>query len=280
VGDAAYRWEVPWPASPDLDRILREEAERLLAEEGIFMVGLARALAERARPLVDVAGEMDWGREGAALSVVRVEESESLEVRDAAGNLRKISFRADRVDRVAEGLRFTDYKTGRPISTARKPDVRRRHFLERVKQGTHLQAVAYLLAAGEPATGRYLFLRPGLGEREDRELAVTPEDRDFAEGFAGAAAAVLGAWDVGSFFPRVVDPAGRDEPGRCSWCAVAEACVRGDSGARLRLFEWAERAKERADLDPAESALLRVWRLAARGGREEAAPERNGEAKD
>jgi hypothetical protein len=58
-----------------------------------------------------------------------------------------------------------------------------------------------------------------------------------------------------------VDPAGRDEPGRCKVCEVAEACVRGDSGARLRLFEWTERMRGAPDLPSAEAALLQVWRL-------------------
>ena len=83
---------------------------------------------------------------------------------------------------------------------------------------------------------------------------------------------MLGAWDAGSFFPRVVDPAGRNEPVRCSYCAVAEACLRGDSGARNRLFAWAEKAREEPErLDPVDQALLAVWRLPAKESREKAA---------
>src|SRR6202035_4146944 len=83
--------------------------------------------------------------------------------------------------------------------------------------------------------------------------------------FHAAVQAALGAWEAGAFFPRLVDPGGRAEPARCSWCTVAEACLRGDSGARGRLFEWTMAAKEpvAGDEATAPSALLGVWRLPA-----------------
>ena len=132
---------------------------------------------------------------------------------------------------------WTDYKTGKPISEARRPETRRSHFLDRVRRGTHLQAVAYLLGSEGESMGRYLFLRPGLDDGQ-RELAVTTADQDFVEAFAAASEAVLAAWEAGSFFPRLVELDGRKEPGRCGFCSVAEACLRHDSGARQRLYEW------------------------------------------
>jgi hypothetical protein len=63
---------------------------------------------------------------------------------------------------------------------------------------------------------------------------------------------VLAAWDAGALFPRLVDPAGRNEPSRCKLCRVAEACLRGDSGARSRLLELAEQAP---------AGFSGVWRL-------------------
>lgn len=287
--EAPETWPVlvPWPAGDEIDRLLLDVAEKLLAAEGIVgMPGLARALADRARPLVDAAGAADWEGRG-PLPVLRVESRDEVAVHDAAGRARPLWFRADRVDRVdplpaplpaptSAGLRFTDYKTGRPLSSASKPEYRRRHFLDRVRAGTHLQAAAYLLAASresaEPAVGRYLYLRPDL-ETEERDFSVTLADREIAAAFDRAVQAVLGVWDAGSFFPRVVDPAGRNEPARCRYCHVAEACLRGDSGARNRLFEWAERAREGPEaLDPAGRALLAVWRLPAKPDREKSLP--------
>jgi len=260
--------QVPWPSASDLDALMLEVAVQTLAAEGILLPGLARALAERARPYVEAAGAADWV--DGVLPVLRAESKEEVKVFDAAGQSRPLRFRADRVDRSGSegGLRFTDYKTGRPVSTATKPDVRRRHFLNRVRGGTFLQAVAYLLAAqGEPALGRYLYLRPDLrSETVERELAVASGDGEFTAAFDRAVRAVLSAWDQGSFFPRVVDTAGRNEPVRCDYCAVAEACLRGDSGARNRLYEWTETARrtDEASLAPEEQSLLAVWRLPAK----------------
>jgi RecB family exonuclease/superfamily I DNA/RNA helicase len=260
TGDPAA---VVWPSPERFELILVEEARRLLTLEGILLPGLAHALAERARPLLAVAREMDWPQ-GAAVPVLHAERAEEVEVRDVEGRPRRLRFRADRIDQVADGLRFTDYKTGKPLSEARRPEYRRRKFLERLRQGTLLQSTAYLLAAqGEPAEGRYLYLKPGLDDPEARVHAVTTDDREAAEAFANAVSATLAAWDAGTFFPRVVDPAGNKEPARCGFCAVAEACIRGDSGARLRLFEWASRSGRE------DSALLRVWRLAAKEERGE-----------
>jgi superfamily I DNA/RNA helicase len=265
IGEEGSPVLVSWPAEAELRRFLEEESVRLLAEEGVFLNGLARALAEQVAPRLDAARDSDWA-EG-PVSVLRVEDEGALQVLDSQGRPRSVRFRADRVDLLEDGtLRRTDYKTGKPISKARKEDARHKGFLERVRSGANLQGVAYHLAGN--AVGRYLYLRPDV---EGRVFEAGPEDRDLIEAFASAVRAVLAAWDAGAFFPRVVDPAGRDEPGRCKVCEVAEACVRGDSGARLRLFEWADRMRGRDDLPPAEAALLQVWRLPARNRDEEPA---------
>jgi hypothetical protein len=249
---------VSWPDEVAVVRAVREEAERLLAEDGVRLPGLARALARRALPMLETVRDMDWS--GGAVPVLATEAEGELDVGDVhvPGPLRRVLFKADRVDRVGGLVVWTDYKTGRPISRARRPEVRRRHFLERVRSGTHLQAVAYLLGSEGESMGRYLFLRPGLDDGE-REFSVATGDHDFAEAFARASEAVLGAWEAGSFFPRLVDVDGRKEPGRCGFCPVAEACLRGDSGSRQRLFEWTRQGE--AQPAPAEEALLRVWRL-------------------
>ena len=249
---------VSWPDERDVQRVLREESRRLLEEEGVFLPGLANALADQAYPLLNTARDMDWA--AGAVPVLATEFEGELDVGDAPGSLRRVMFKADRVDRAAGGLVvWTDYKTGKPISSARRAETRRHHFLERVRRGTHLQAVAYLLGSDGQSMGRYLFLKPGLDE-DQRELSVTHTDQDFVEAFAVASEAVLAAWEAGSFFPRLVELDGRKEPGRCSYCSVAEACLRHDSGSRQRLFEWTGQA-ESGRLPEDQEALLKVWRL-------------------
>jgi hypothetical protein len=279
---AATPVAVRWPAEEALDALLPEIAAELLAEEGLVLPGLARALASHARPFVDAAREADWPVVGATVEVVASEVDGELFVGvevgappgaaegggggDAgASRQRRLRFRADREDLIGGRRRFTDYKTGKPLSEARDARQRRRQLLAEIRAGKRLQSVAYLLAAGgREALGRYLFLRPDLAA-EAREVIVEAGDGEARAAFSAAVGAVLGAWDAGSFFPRLVDPSGRQEPSRCSFCAVAEACLRGDSGARRRLHEWASRQRSdgTAPPFPAAAALLAVWQLAA-----------------
>jgi hypothetical protein len=284
-GEAAPAWEarepvaVPWPAPAEFERLLRAAAERVVEEEGISLPGMARALAERARPFLEVARQAEWGGPGAALAVLGAEVFGQVEIAvpgDPIGRPRPLRFKADRIDRTAriEGtpaeLRLTDYKTGRPISTAKREEKRAEHFLASVRAGTRLQAVAYRLAGGESGHGRYLYLRPDLAEREFAIGAGTSGEAELERAFGAATASVLGAWEAGTFFPRVVDLSGRAEPVRCKFCSVAEACLRGDSGARGRLFDWATRGdtgQEPGDPDePGAAALLAVWRLPGAAG--------------
>jgi hypothetical protein len=250
---------IAWPDGREVEQWLYEESVRLLEEDGVFLPGLARALAERARPMLETARDMDWT--AGAVPVLATEVEGELDVGDTPGPLRHVLFQADRVDKAGGLVIWTDYKTGRPIATARRPEYRRRQFLERVKRGANLQAVAYLLGSEGESKGRYLYLRPGLDDGE-RELAVTNADEEFIQAFAAASEAVLAAWESGSFFPRVVELDGRKEPPRCGFCSVAEACLRNDSGARQRLHEWTGQGIDA--LGPEEEALLRVWRLGAK----------------
>jgi len=270
---------VAWPAADELERLLRAEAVRVVEEEGISLPGLARALAERARPFLVVTGQAEWGE---PLPVVGVEVFGEVEVEDAGdvGRLaRRVRFKADRIDRLAgDGLQLTDYKTGRPISTAKTEKKRAEHFLKGVRSGNRLQAVAYRLAGGPAARGRYLYLKPELEEREFAVGPGSPGESELERAFRAATGAVLGAWQAGTFFPRVVDLAGRAEPPRCNFCSVAEACLRGDSGARGRLFDWAS-GPGAATGEPTAAAFHAVWRLpAGTAGEEEESSVPGGEA--
>ena len=241
-----WRWcAVPWPAERDLQAWLLDEASRLLAEEGIFLPGLARALAEQVRPRLDAARDTDWA-EG-PLPVLRVEDEGSLEVAATPGPhpLRPLP--------------------GRP----RGPPGRRRPPLDRLQDrqadlrgedGGHRGAgTSWTGCRPAPISrawptcsprrragrcGRYLFLRPDV---EEREFAVAPDDRALAEAFRGRGrgrARRLGGRQPSS--PAWSTPPAATSRRAARFCAVAEACLRGDSGARLRLFEWADRTQEQA----------------------------------
>ena len=279
--DAREPAEVPWPDPRELDQILHQRAARLLEDEGIALPGLERALAAAARPFVETAHAVEWHPR--APSVLAAEVTGAVTVTDSTGAERALHFRADRVDRMVDrrfqGLRLTDYKTGRPISQAVRQKTRDEHFLAQVEAGGRLQAVAYALATGGPlpsmhaGQGRYVFLRPELPP-EQRESGVWGSHVPFVDAFTAAVRAALGAWDRGAFFPRLVEPDRDQEPRRCGWCPVHEACVRGDSGARRRLADWAAERRQGtlAEADggtagQAASALLDVWTLPSGSGR-------------
>ncbi len=185
-----------------------------------------------------------------------------------------IYFRADRVDWVDGALVLTDYKTGRPLSDAVRPATRHKHFEAAVRRGEQLQAVAYAQAASAlvgpgaratDAVGRYLYLTPDVEGAEPidlgtLELLAPAADAELAAAFERAARALLAARREGSFAPRLVEPDGLREPALCGRCNVAEACLRGDSGARRRMAAWAEAGTEQGET-PGERALRAIWDL-------------------
>jgi PD-(D/E)XK nuclease superfamily len=261
---------VAWPEGKELGAILRRESEMLCRKEGIAVPGFAAMLARAVEPHLEQARRLDWADGGP--HVLGVELEGALEIEDLAGRRRSIHFRADRLDLGDRGLALTDYKTGRKVVSAAKQDAwRRKHLVACVRRGERLQAVAYALAGGEAAdSGRYLFLNPDLGDdRGVREVRIAAGDVELADGFKAAAGVALAAWDAGVFFPRVVQPDKDEEPQRCDYCAVRQACSRGDSGARLRLREWMEARQAefegRGRLEPDQLVALMLWKLPAEG---------------
>jgi hypothetical protein len=266
VGPGDDRRAIPvavrWPAAADLAPLVLAVAAEVLAEEGVDLPGLARALADSALPYVEAAGRLDWPGEAAVVEVVGSEVEGELAL--GAGP-RRLRFRADREDLVDGRRRFTDYKTGRPLSSALDAGQVRGKLLAEMRAGRRLQLAAYLLAAGPaPAAGRYLFLSPPSAAPALPEVVLDSADREAGEVFGAAVSTLDAAWELGTFFPRVVDSAGRKEPARCGYCDVAEACVRGDSGARRRLHEWASRARAAPPPEGTpEAAFLALWDLPA-----------------
>jgi RecB family exonuclease len=248
---------VAWPEPDELETILADAAAEIVAQESIAVPGYARVLARRAAPALAVARSLDWAT--GSVDVVGVEVAGEVRLRDRDGGERSMRFRADRVDVDPRGaLRITDYKTGAPFAKQTGADARLNAHVSAVRKGRALQATAYALAGGEGAEGRYLYLGDVPDERV-RELATRAEP-DIAAGFRASTDALLEAWDRGAFAPRLRLADRDEEPSTCRSCEVKEACLRGDSGARLRLARWAEEARPDALARP-ERACLELWRL-------------------
>ena len=123
-----------------------------------------------------------------------------------------------------------------------------------------LEPATYANPGGPAATGRYLFLRPDLADAL-RVLDV-PGGGELVEPFERAMVTLLAAWDAGSFPPRLFQHDRDEEPAACAACDVKEACLRGDSGARLRVGKWMGRLSSEPSADLSETAAARIWQLA------------------
>ena len=266
---AAPAFSVGRPAPPALDAALREASSRVAREQGLTMPGLERVLEERARPCLKAALSLLWPEGTDSVSVLGLEAPGTVIVEDAGGNAHELRFRADLVEETGAGIRLTDFKTGRPLSSAKTDGTRRAHLLAAIRRGDALQAGAYARATvGRPSEGRYLYLKPDLKEFE-RVLAVSGDDPGLEPALSAAAAAILGAWHRGVLFPRLEEPDKPQEPRRCEYCEVRDACARGDSGVRRRLARWAAAPREsRESLTESEAAFLDLWYLASGSGGE------------
>ena len=247
---------VPRPQAARVEQVVQEMAERELREAAIPIPSFARVIAGVALPMVFEAFERDWS-EDEPPRVLGVEVSARVEVPDAAGTLRALRFRADRVDRVAGALRLSDYKTGASAVTGKRPDTRRKKLLQGIARGELLQAAVYAqLAPG--AEGRYLHL--ATAQPEEVRAPALVGDPEVGTALAQALDVVLGARDAGVYVPHLLDFGKDQEPRACARCEVKEACLRGDSGARGRLRRFVEGATAlgRGTAPYAAARLLRL----------------------
>jgi len=259
--------QVPWPDRDRLRDLLDHRARAILRDEGISTPGFERVLVDRARDCLESARGLDWPAEGSDVGAIGVEVEGAVALRDCSGAERELRFRADRVDRVAGVLRSIDYKTGKALTDAKKPETRRRKLLDGVSGGVALQVPAYAMGGTQvtgdrSAQGRYLYLGVDTPEHA-RVAAVDSEDSDFSAAFERVAQLAFEAWDCGSFTPRLIEASSRQEPQMCRTCSVKEACLRGDSGSRHRLDQWIESARsaKTAKSLAAERAALQLWDL-------------------
>jgi len=249
---------VSWPDEAELQRLLDDASEALARRHGLDARGMAPLLAAQARPYLDVARRVEWGQGGAVEAVIGAEVTGELAIGSGHGSIR---WRADRLDRAGSVFAMVDYKTGKPPSDGKRESTRRKHLLQSVALGNTLQGVAYALAApGGRGEGRYLYLKPEIGDapEEARHVRIAGDDGEIAAAFTAAVAAVSEAWRSGAMFPRMQEPNGK--AGRaCDFCSVSEACLVDDSGVRRRLLEWL--AAEDGSATPAEAAARRLWLL-------------------
>ncbi len=245
---------ISWPEEPELQEILLDASGDALRASGVGLPGFDRVVALAARPYLDELRRSDWP-DGARVPVLGGEVRDHIKLADGPPP-RRLAFRVDRIDGPGDRPVYTDYKTGRgSISAAEDGAKRRRAMLAQVRAGLRLQVPAYALAGS--GSGRYLFLHPEF--KGVREIAIEGTDTEMAAAFDGAVAAALEAWRQGAFPPRVVEPDRDHEPKQCGWCEVAQACVRGDSGTRRRLRDWAVR--DAAAAAGPVAAARALWRL-------------------
>ncbi len=252
---------VPWPGEPALAALVAAEAGAQAAAAGAPW--LAAALARRALPFVRLAGRLDWPA-GGTLPVAGAEVRGAFDVPVHGGRPWRVTFRADRVDASEDGLRLTDYKTGRPFSASKNEQTRRRHTLARLRSGRNLQAAAYARGGGAGARGRYLFLRdpgdPGTPD-EVRAAELGAADPEAASLLAAVAGAVVEGWRAGVFLPRLLQRDLEHRPAACQYCELLQACLQQDSGAGARLARWVEAARRSGGPAAGGPALETAWRL-------------------
>ncbi len=245
---------VRWPTAERLEALWQESLERKLREEkSSFREGL-RVQSEAWKEFLEVARGADWPTPESVVGVLETEWTSSILVEDARARSRKLRFRADRVDRVGDTLRFTDYKTGKNSYEQKTPTKRLEHFVEDLRQGNNLQASAYVRAEQvqgmDLVVGRYLYLKP----EQSGEMEVDSENAEVASAFRESLAWIFELWDRGVFFPRTSpiasdkaaseNKADRKASKGCAYCSVQAACHQGDFGFRVRLEAWADANRE------------------------------------
>jgi len=247
VGEACRRppRPAPWPDRESLEGLVRGEARRVAAAEGLLGCGVVPALEVLALPFLELAQRHEWEPGGCGPATLGAELEGHLEVGPGG---RRVSFRVDRLDRDARGLVFTDYKTGKARTSGK--------WRRELAQGLMLQVAAYALSE-TGARGRYLYLNPDQGDDEVSEV-VCEADGDAEQALTEAVAAATGALEQGALFPRVEGDNPNVMPEWCRSCSVQEACLRGDLGQRRRLVRWSRREPGEGAL---ERAAHRLWWL-------------------
>jgi hypothetical protein len=257
-----------WPDDASLQRLTIACARAELVDRGIALPGFEHMIAERARGFLAEARALDARERATSLGVIGAEIEGRVPIAASTLGERYLCFRADRVDRVANGLRLSDYKTGKPISQVSTEAKRLAWHHKGIARGTHLQAAAYALAAGPAGSGRYVYLSENVDEAARVfEIRIADEAQpaddaapafDLASEFDSTVEAVLATWDLGLFFPRLLNEKLESGNTACSTCELSTACLRGDSTAHQRLAEF---IRDESNDDDHATEIRALWSL-------------------
>ncbi len=269
VDDLLPRQAVPLP-TPDPDAVAAavEEASRSAATQaGLVLPGIIQALEQRALPSVEILLGL-LHRDPVLTGLLGVETAGTV---DPDGrDIGPFHFRADAVGVRGTSFVLDDYKTGSPFTKATTEPTRRRHLLDGLRRGRHLQAVAYVQAAaamGFDAEGRYLFGKDD-GKDYERILSFRHDDTEALDLFQRTVRTLREARARGIFFARAEDEKG-DSPAACKVCECRMACFRDETRERARLVGLASQLAG-ADLDdemaPVRAHHRDVWFLGEEGG--------------
>lgn len=256
--------DIPWPEPDSLWRIVRREAFTVAQRQGITWEGFADVLARVTLPYLDQAHSL-LETNPDEVGPVAVETDLSLSLGSGTPGS-PLHFKVDRIDHASGRLVLSDYKTSRRgISDAKTQKTRDKHLVAEIRKGRLLQAAAYARAAAGPDDqGRYVFLHPDFRNADEgRIVPVATANQAALAAFDSTTATLIEAWHQGVFFPRLVEPDADREPRTCEFCGVAEACLRGDSGLRGRLRDWAATHPAVTDVD---KAFLAAWNLPSTKG--------------
>lgn len=239
-----------WPSRQEVQREAEEAALHVIREEQLAPLGLRHWLVEKMQPYLEAAGDH---YRTCTREIVGSELKGELAI---PGRARRVSFRADRVERDEQGELWIDFKTGKPLTNTKNDHAEKQ--LKALRAGTHLQAAVY--AAAKDARGRYHYLAPAAPEHA-RVFEYTP-DAAIREALEATLERLDAVWVEGGFVPRLAQADKEAEPTACKYCEVRLACLRGDSGAKLRLQAWlADPNPLPEDAPPDERAARAALRL-------------------
>lgn len=239
-----------WPSRQEVQREAEEAALHVIREEQLAPLGLRHWLVEKMQPYLEAAGTH---YRNCTREIVGGELEGELAI---PGRARRVSFRADRVERDEQGELWIDFKTGKPLTDTKNDHAEKQ--LKALRAGTHLQAAVY--AAAKDARGRYHYLAPGAPEHA-RVFEYTP-DPAIREALETTLERLDAVWVEGGFVPRLAQAGKEAEPTACQYCEVRLACLRGDSGAKLRMQAWlADPNPLPEDAPPDERAARAALRL-------------------